>query len=117
VGEHCFAEGWRNPGEAGKFSAMSEKQRFKSEEDTPRDQHQALSRDTGGVEDPSAVDQASTTGTTPKGEYVGRIAGDDVGAGEETGAERRAEVAEKAGDVPNAPGTAATAGTAAESRD
>lgn len=96
---------------------MSEKQRFKSEEDTPRDQHEALSRDTGGVEDPDAVDQASTTGTTPKGEYVGRIAGLDVGAGDETGAERRAEVAAESGDAPNTPGTAATAGTAADHRD
>lgn len=66
------------------------------EEDTPRDPQQALSRATGGVPDPDAVDQASTTGTTPKGVYVGRIAGDDVGFAGETGAERRAQAAEAA---------------------
>jgi hypothetical protein len=62
------------------------------EEDVERDPAEALSRATGGVKDPDAVDQASTTGTTPKGEYVGRIAGDDVGFAGETGAERRAKV-------------------------
>ena len=60
------------------------------EEDVDRDDQQALSRATGGVEDPSQPDQASTTGTTPKGEYVGRIAGDDVGYAGEQGADRRA---------------------------
>jgi hypothetical protein len=43
------------------------------------------------VPDPSQPDQASTTGTTPSGDYVGRIAGDDAGAFEESGAERRAQ--------------------------
>lgn len=50
----------------------------------------ANARDVGGVEG-DAPDQASTTGTTPDGGYVGRIAGDDVGYAGETGAERRAE--------------------------
>ena len=59
---------------------------------------QALSRPTGGVEDPDAPDQASTTGTTPKGEYVGRIAGDDVGYAGGQGADRRAALAEEADD-------------------
>jgi hypothetical protein len=59
------------------------------EEDVTPDDAQALSRATGGVEDPDAPDQASTTGTTPKGEYVGRIAGDDVGYAGEQGADRR----------------------------
>jgi hypothetical protein len=49
------------------------------------------SRDTGGVPDPNASDEGSTTGSTPSGGYVGRIAGDDIGYEEETGAERRAE--------------------------
>jgi hypothetical protein len=54
----------------------------------------AGAREHGGVTDPDKADQASTTGTTPDGEYVGRIAGDDTGgAGEESGAERRAEAA------------------------
>jgi hypothetical protein len=63
------------------------------EEDVKPDDAQALSRATGGVEDPDAPDQASTTGTTPKGEYVGRIAGDDVGYAGEQGADRRAKLA------------------------
>ncbi len=67
------------------------------EQDAPTDDGQALSKATGGVEDPDAPDQASTTGTTPKGEYVGRIAGDDVGYAEEQGADRLAKInAEKA---------------------
>lgn len=66
------------------------------EEDVRPDDQQALSRATGGVEDPDAPDQASTTGTTPKGEYVGRIAGDDVGYAEEQGADRRAKLNEEA---------------------
>jgi hypothetical protein len=74
---------------------MSNKRKDKDtslpEEDVRRDPAQALSRATGGVEDPDADDQASTTGTTPKGEYVGRIAGDDVGFAGEMGAERRAK--------------------------
>ena len=64
------------------------------EEDVDPDDAQALSRATGGVDDPDAPDQASTTGTTPKGEYVGRIAGDDVGYAGEQGADRRAAAQE-----------------------
>jgi len=48
------------------------------------------------------VDQASTTGTTPKGVYVGRIAGDDVGFAGETGAERRGEIARQAAQAAQA---------------
>jgi len=59
------------------------------EDDVPRDDAQALSRATGGVEDPNAEDQGSTTGSTDGGEYVGRIAGDDVGYAGEQGGERR----------------------------
>jgi hypothetical protein len=66
------------------------------EEDVQPDDAQALSRATGGVEDPDAPDQASTTGTTPKREYVGRIAGDDVGYAGEQGADRRAALAAEA---------------------
>jgi hypothetical protein len=68
------------------------------EEDVQPDDAQALSRATGGVDDLDAPDQASTTGTTPKGEYVGRIAGDDVGYAGEQGADRRATLAERADD-------------------
>ena len=65
-----------------------------AEDDVERDDHIANSREHGGVEDASKPDQGSTTGTTPDGEYVGRVAGQDVGYAGETGAERRAEAAE-----------------------
>ena len=61
------------------------------EEDADQDDAQALSRATGGVENPEHPDQGSTTGTTPSGEFVGRVAGQDVGYAEEQGGERRAE--------------------------
>ena len=59
------------------------------EPDVDRDDAQALSRATGGrgSEDPDA---ASTTGVGDSGEFVGRVAGQDVGYAGETGAERRA---------------------------
>lgn len=60
------------------------------EDDVPRDDAQALSRATGGVDDPGAPDQGSTTGSTDGGEFVGRVAGQDVGYAEEQGGERRA---------------------------
>jgi hypothetical protein len=63
----------------------------KPEADVEDDPARADARDTGGVPDPAKPDQGSTTGTTPDDEYVGRVAGDDPGYTEETGAERRAE--------------------------
>ncbi|HWG01330.1 MAG TPA: hypothetical protein VG164_05720 [Trebonia sp.] len=57
----------------------------------PLDTAVAWSREDGGVEDSGRPDHGSTTGTTPSGQYVGRVAGEDTGAFEETGAERRAE--------------------------
>jgi hypothetical protein len=63
----------------------------KAEADVERDDARADSRTTGGVKDDAKPDQASTTGTTPDDEYVGRIAGDDPGDVGESGAERRAE--------------------------
>ena len=65
-----------------------------SEEDVDPDDAQALSRATGGGES-QAPDAASTTGTGDSGEFVGRVAGQDVGYAEETGAERRAAAAEE----------------------
>lgn len=66
------------------------------EEDVDPDDAQALSRDEGGVEQPGAPDQNSTTGTTPSEEFVGRVAGDDGGGYEgETGAEARAAAGDK----------------------
>ncbi|HLH47531.1 MAG TPA: hypothetical protein VKV25_10245 [Acidimicrobiales bacterium] len=63
------------------------------EPDVQREAHEARSRATGGVEDPDAPDQHSTTGTTPNDEFVGRVAGTDAGYEGETGAERRSRVA------------------------
>jgi hypothetical protein len=67
-----------------------------SESDVPADRHLARSRETGGREpaperrragDP---DGGSTTGTDENEEFVGRVAGQDAGYTEETGAEARA---------------------------
>jgi hypothetical protein len=59
------------------------------EGDVEPDDAQALSRATGGC--PSdEPDAASTTGTGESETFVGRVAGQDVGYAEETGAERRA---------------------------
>jgi hypothetical protein len=59
------------------------------EDDTERDDAQALSRATGGgASDESDAD--STTGTGDSETFVGRVAGQDVGYAGETGAERRA---------------------------
>ncbi len=64
------------------------------EDDVGRDDAQALSRATGGG--PSdEPDAGSTTGTGGSGEFVGRVAGQDVGYAEETGAERRAAAQEE----------------------
>jgi hypothetical protein len=60
------------------------------EDDVDPDDAEALSRATGGVEDPDAPDQGSTTGTTPSETFVGRVSGQDVGYAGETGGERRA---------------------------
>ncbi|MBE7189568.1 hypothetical protein [Jatrophihabitans endophyticus] len=62
----------------------------KGEPDTEGDEAVANSRATGG-EQKSQPNQASTTDTSEDEEYVGRVAGDDIGYEEETGAERRAE--------------------------
>jgi hypothetical protein len=59
-----------------------------SEEDVDPDDGQALSRVTGGGES-DAPDARSTTGTGESEEFVGRVAGQDVGYAGETGAERR----------------------------
>jgi hypothetical protein len=59
------------------------------EDDVDQDDAQALSRATGGG--PSdEPDARSTTGTGESDEFVGRVAGQDVGYAGETGAERRA---------------------------
>lgn len=78
--------------------------RDRSGEDVAVDKAVAGSRALGGVPDPDAPDQNSTTGPTPTEEFVGRVAGDDIGYAGETGAEaraeadRRARIADEAGD-------------------
>jgi hypothetical protein len=67
------------------------KRRESAERDVEPDHGVARSRETGGVPNPGHPDQRTTTGTTPDEEFVGRVAGEDVGYAEETGAERRAE--------------------------
>ena len=59
------------------------------EDDVERDDAVALTRPTGGGAS-DAPDADSTTGTGDSEEFVGRVAGQDVGYAEETGAERRA---------------------------
>ncbi len=66
----------------------------KGEPDTRADDHVAGSRATGGVENPDAPDQGSTTGTTPTPEFVGRVAGIDESDVGESGAEARAAAGE-----------------------
>jgi hypothetical protein len=58
--------------------------------DTSTDDHVAGSRATGGVDNPDARDQGSTTGTSPTPEFVGRVAGIDESDVGESGAEARA---------------------------
>jgi hypothetical protein len=74
---------------------MAEK---RSESDVSSDDQVAGSRATGGVADPDAPDQASTTGSSPTPGFVGRVAGADEGDTGESGAERRAEAARKDND-------------------
>ncbi len=61
----------------------------KTVEDVEPDPNIARTRRTGGG-DTENGDSASTTGTGRSDEFVGEIAGQDAGADEESGAERRA---------------------------
>jgi hypothetical protein len=63
----------------------------RTEDDTQDDDKLAQSRETGGVENDDDPNQASTTSTSPDADYVGRVAGDDVGYAGETGAEARSD--------------------------
>jgi hypothetical protein len=71
----------------------------KAEDDIQEDPNQAHTRAEGGIPDPEKQDQGSTTGTTPSGSFVGRVAGDDVGYEGETGADRRGAAAAKENEV------------------
>ena len=75
---------------------MTEPDPRPGEPDVDRDA-QALSRATGGG-DGDGPDADSTTGAGESDEFVGRVAGQDVGYAGETGAERR-DAAHHAGTV------------------
>lgn len=65
--------------------------RSQSEDDVAGDPQLAESREAGGEPgDQDEADGISTTGTAVNGEFVGRVAGDDVGYAGKTGAEARA---------------------------
>lgn len=74
---------------------MTKRTEHTTEDDVQPYEASAQTRVTGGVEG-EADDQSSTTGTTPNGEFVGRVAGQDIGYAGETGAERRAAQSEDA---------------------
>jgi hypothetical protein len=70
-----------------------------SESDVGVDEHLARTRETGGSADGHPADRAEgdapgTTGTGEGEEFVGRVAGRDLGYAGETGAEARAEAGE-----------------------
>ncbi|WP_216216703.1 hypothetical protein [Amycolatopsis aidingensis] len=65
--------------------------RVEAAEDMALNERSGSARALGGRPDPLAPDQHSTTGTTPNGIFVGRVAGEDTGATGITGAERRAQ--------------------------
>jgi hypothetical protein len=67
-----------------------------SEADVEPDTHVARSRETGGSTDErdAGGDAPGTTGTGEAEEFVGRIAGRDLGYAGQTGAEARAEAGE-----------------------
>jgi hypothetical protein len=71
----------------------------RAESDVQKDPARASSREGGGVANREHPDQHTTTGTTPNETFVGRIAGEDVGSDEETGAERRARAADEPREV------------------
>ena len=70
-----------------------------SESDVAADTHLARTRETGGVsdghpDDSTEGDAPGTTGTGEGEEFVGRVAGRDLGYAGQTGAEARAEAGE-----------------------
>lgn len=79
--------------------------RRKPESDAPADPAVARSRETGGKQNPGYHDQHTTTGTTPSGPFVGRVTGEDAGAVEESGAERRAAARRSRQDEDSGTGT------------
>jgi hypothetical protein len=63
--------------------------RQRGEDDAPTDPAHGT-RPTGGEPQPAAMDQNSTTGTTPNQSYVGRPSGDETGDTGLNGGEARA---------------------------
>jgi hypothetical protein len=63
----------------------------------------ASNRATGGEHVELTGDRGSVTGTGQTGEFVGRVAGDDLGYAGETGAERRAEALREDTDPHDSP--------------
>ena len=71
-----------------------------AEDDVALDPKLARTRETGGSaeghpDDHTEGDNPGTTGTGEADEFVGRVAGRDLGYAGETGAEARAEAGEK----------------------
>jgi len=62
-----------------------------AEDDVEPDTALARSRETGGRETAGADGATTTTGTGTSEGFVGRVAGDDAGSDEQTGAEARSE--------------------------
>jgi hypothetical protein len=60
------------------------------ENDAPLEAETATARESGGVAQPGVEDKESTTGTTPSGEPVGRVGGDETAGAGESGGDRRA---------------------------
>jgi hypothetical protein len=80
-----------------------------SGEDVATDPALVSNRATGGEHVELSGDRGSVTGTGQTGEFVGRIAGDDVGYAGETGAERRAQaLSEDTNPHDSGPASAAT---------
>lgn len=77
-----------------RLDVMANDKNDQGDADTGSDDHVAGSRATGGVENPDARDQGSTTGTSPTPEFVGRVAGIDESDVGESGAEARAAAGE-----------------------
>lgn len=72
------------------------------EQDVAIDPGLASSRATGGLHSQLRGDRGSVAGTGDTGEFVGRVAGDDLGYAGETGAEARSAAGEPTAPEPTA---------------
>ncbi|HEX4224925.1 MAG TPA: hypothetical protein VHZ97_21335 [Pseudonocardiaceae bacterium] len=78
-------------------------QRAGNEPDVDPDPAQTGARPTGGKDAPDAPDAHSTTGPSANDTFVGRVAGEDATDTGMTGAEARAEAADRPGEPPASP--------------